>query len=140
MGAGFGGGYSLSVSGDDRGERFLARLLARKPAEDQEAEALVRWGAASDFIKALGGEQFIPTISTVNWPEFPGGGESEEEEEEEKEIPVVDWTEMSRTTSDVRVENPDDEEQYVIVQRIETITFQTARGERIRLNFRNGDV
>lgn len=76
----------------------------------------------------------------MNWPEFPGGQEGEEEEEQEKEIPVIDWTEMCRTTSDVRVENPDDSEQYVIVQRIEAVVFQTRNGERIRLNFRNGAV
>lgn len=56
----FGGGYGFSSpSEDNRGDRFLARLLARKPSEDQEAEALVRWGAASDFIQAMSGQPFI---------------------------------------------------------------------------------
>ncbi|MBB2841263.1 UNVERIFIED_ORG: hypothetical protein GGE64_005045 [Rhizobium etli] len=128
---GFGGGYGFRGGGDNDGERFLARLLARKPSEDQDAEAQVRWGKASDFVQALSGRKFLPSIQIINWPDFPGNDEDEEEE------PVIDWHELARTTSDVRVENPDDSEQYVIVQRVETITFQTPEGERIRLNFKN---
>lgn len=128
---GFGGGYGFRNVGDNDGERFLARLLARKPSEDQDAEAQVRWGKASDFVQALSGRKFLPSIQIINWPDFPGNDEDEEEE------PVIDWEEIARTTSDVRVENPDDSDQYVIVQRVETITFQTPEGERIRLKFKN---
>lgn len=33
------------------------------------------------------------------------------------------WTEQSRVTQTVRVENPDDEDQYVDVERISTVTL-----------------
>jgi hypothetical protein len=131
---GFGGGYGFRNVGDNDGERFLARLLARKPTEDQDAEAQVRWGKASKFVQALKGEKFLPSIQIINWPDFPGDDKDDEEE------PVIDWHELARTTSDVRVENPDDSEQYVIVQRVETITFQTPEGKRIRFNFKNEDA
>lgn len=127
----FGAGYNFNSFDDDRGERFLARLLARKPSEDEDAEAQVRWGKASQFIAQMQGTQYLPTINIVNWPDFPGNEEDEEEET------VIDWNELARTTSDVRVENPDDDEQYVIVQRVETITFQTPEGKRIRFIFKN---
>ncbi|TBB28120.1 hypothetical protein ELH48_13630 [Rhizobium ruizarguesonis] len=131
---GFGGGYDFRNVDGDPGDRFLARLLARKPSEDEDAEAQVRWGKASSFVQQLKGEKILPTIQIVNWPDFPGNDKDDEEE------PVIDWQELARTTSNVRVENPDDSDQYVIVQRVETITFQTPEGKRIRLNFKNEEA
>jgi hypothetical protein len=128
------GGYSFNDSGGNAGASFLARLLARKPSEDQGAEAHVRWGKASSFVVALHGGQFLPSVNIVNWPNFP------KNEDDDKEQPVKDWFELSRETSDVRVENPDDSDQYVIVQRVEKIIFQTPEGERIRLNFKNEEA
>ncbi|MBB2698970.1 UNVERIFIED_ORG: hypothetical protein GGI66_003647 [Rhizobium esperanzae] len=128
---GIASGNIFHNGGGDDGERFLARLLARKPSEDQDAEAEVRWGKASDFVSALTGRKYLPVISIINWPDFPGN------DEDDKEEPVIDWQELARTTSDVRVENPDDSDQYVIVQRVETITFQTPEGKRIRFIFNN---
>lgn len=131
---GFGNGGILAPSfDDDRGERFLAKLLARKPAEDQDAEAHARWGKPSQFVAQLHGQKFLPVVNIVNWPDFPEGGEGEQPQ------PVLDWNEIAgtRQTSDVRVENPDDPEQYVIVQRTESAIFQTHKGEIIRLNFAN---
>ncbi|NEI52723.1 hypothetical protein GR217_34455 [Rhizobium leguminosarum] len=131
---GFAGGYNWNDSGGNAGASFLARLLARKPSEDKDAEAHVRWGKASSFVVQMRGRQFLPTISIVNWPEFP------KDKDDDKEQPVKDWFEISRETSDVRVENPDDSDQYVIVQRVEKITFQTPEGELIRLNFKNEEA
>lgn len=129
----FGAGYNWNSSGDNAGASFLARLLARKPAEDQDAEAHVRWGKASSFVVKMRGEQYLPSVNIINWPGFP------KNEDDEKEQPVKDWFEVNRTTSDVRVENPDDSDQYVIVQRCETVVFRTPEGELIRLNFQNGE-
>jgi len=133
MGYSFGAGYGFGSIQDNGGERFLARLLARKPSEDEDAEAHVRWGKPSRFVSQLTGQRFLPTVNIVNWPDFPDG------EEDEEPQPVLDWTEIpgTRVTSDVRVENPDDPEQYVIVQRTEKAIFQTHIGEIIRLNFAN---
>ena len=49
------------------------------------------------------------------------------------------WVENNRTTSTVRVTNPEDEMQYVDVERIETICFQTPEGE-VQLVFKNTDT
>lgn len=132
----FGAGYAWNSPWDDsdRGERFLTRLLARKPSVDEEAEAHVRWGGPSDFLLTLrGGPRYIPVVEIINWPEDRDG------EEEEEPQPILEWTEVpgTRETSDVRVENPDDADQYVIVQRAEKVLFHTHEGEYIRLNFAN---
>ncbi len=130
--AAFGGTYSFGGS-DDGGDRFLARLLARRLPEDADAEAEVRWGKASNFIAQMEGQAYLPTVTIINLPGYPT------DDDEPEDLPVLDWYEQERTISEVRVENPDDEDQYVIVERIETITFQTAEGRRVRLNFRNED-
>ena len=52
--------------------------------------------------------------------------------------PVVDqWVEVSRTSDTVRVENPEDAEQYVDVARVATVTLEGPNGERMRLTFDN---
>lgn len=52
--------------------------------------------------------------------------------------PVVDqWVEVSRTSDTVRVENPEDSEQYVDVARVATVTLEGPNGERMRLTFDN---
>ena len=45
------------------------------------------------------------------------------------------WTEYSRTTETVRVENPDDATQYVDVDRIVTVTFAKPDGTTVLLSF-----
>lgn len=133
FGFGSGGGFNFSHFDDDRGERFLARLLARKPTEDDEAEAHVRWGGPSNFLLTLrGGPKMIPVVEIINWPETPEG-------EEEEPIVIREWSEVpgTRESSEVRVENPDDPEQYVMVKRTERTIFRTDTGDFIRLNFVN---
>ncbi len=56
----------------------------------------------------------------------------------EPDVPVDEpiYTEVSRRTTLVRVENPEDSEQFVNVERIESISFQ-GNGGRISLKFNN---
>jgi hypothetical protein len=128
----FGPSYPWSVPWAGNGERFLADLLARKPKEDDTAEAHARHGKPSRFDVVLRGEVFAPRINIVNWPDYPGG-------EDEPEQPVKDWVEIAgtRKTSEERIENPDDDQQYVIVERTEQAVFRTNSGDIVRMTFAN---
>ncbi len=53
---------------------------------------------------------------------FPAFDDSEETESA-SEYQANTWTEIARTTTTVRIENPEDAEQYVNVERVVTITF-----------------
>jgi hypothetical protein len=47
------------------------------------------------------------------------------------------WTEVARTTTTVRVEDPDDSDTYVDVERVDTVTFLRPDGTTIRLTMSN---
>ena len=49
----------------------------------------------------------------------------------------VTWTELSRVTSTVRIEDPDDEEVYVEVERMDSVLFVDGSGNIQRLIFNN---
>lgn len=49
----------------------------------------------------------------------------------------TDWEEVSRVTTIQRVTNPQDENQFVDVERIEKLTFQSSEGQQIRFNMFN---
>jgi hypothetical protein len=49
----------------------------------------------------------------------------------------ITWHEIRRLTSTVRVENPDDEEQFVDVLRIDSVLFVTGDGSVAELRFNN---
>lgn len=61
-------------------------------------------------------------------------------QEENAEDPPIElnFIETVRTTSTVRVEDPDDSEVYVDVDRIDGVSFVGANGEILRLVFTNG--
>lgn len=96
-------------------ESFL-RDRSAKPAEVPEQEAEIRWGKASNF-----------QWSVSNPPATNGGGFTVRPGDEDDETPPVastlEFEEVHRTTENIRVENPSDSEQYVIVQRINDITW-----------------
>ena len=98
-------------------ERRLATKLSRIPPENEDLAANVRWGGPGDI------GQPIPW-SYISWnknePE-PGTGEGPERQEL-----TINYNEVSRETDKVRVENPEDKEIYVMVERIKSITFSTS--------------
>lgn len=51
----------------------------------------------------------------------------------------VKYTEVSRTTSTKRVFNPDDNTQFVDVQRIETLLMKDENGQQHNFTFNNTD-
>ena len=82
----------------------------RRPPEGALGDAVLRWGRACNFRISA-----VPNLTTiVNWPTQP---------EDEEADPGLIFTETERQTTTVRVENPDDSEQFVDVERIDQITF-----------------
>lgn len=91
------------------------------PVEVPEQEAEIRWGKPSSF-------QF----STTNIPPTngggiivrPGGGDDDNPDEGPQQVTIT-FEEIPQLTitEDVRIENPDDAQQYVIESRILDIQF-----------------
>lgn len=90
-----------------------------KPPRPDLAETGLCWGKPSDFpytpSSGWGGTGF--TVQSPPNPNNPNNAPGE-----------ITWNEVKRKTEDKRVENPDDEDQYVIVARIKEITFSTPQG------------
>ena len=81
-----------------------------------EAEAEIRWGKASQFQWSVSNPDRITNRTIIRF--IPP------DDDEEALQDTIEYTETERTTETVRVENPNDAEQYVNVARILTITFQ----------------
>ena len=122
----------------DESQRVLDRLVLQRSAPNDEAEANIRWGEASDFdlVGGSGSNVSQPTINII-WPPDPecefdilrnsfflGQGE----DGCDPPVEVLQYNEIDRETENVRVENPNDSSQYVIVQRILKILFQGPDG------------
>jgi hypothetical protein len=111
----FGPGAGLTALTDPAaGQALLKRLLAKKQLADSDEVANIRWGKASRFTLIEPEAKKQPSV-TVIWPDDDG---------EEEEPAPVQWTEISRTEETIRVENPDDAEQYVMVARATSVLFR----------------
>lgn len=113
----------------------INRIFRRPDPTPSAPEALICWGESSQFV--FPPQTVAPPSDpaggggiTVNWPEDDG---------ELQDIPPLRMlTEVSRVTSDKRIENPQDPEQYVIVQRIdELVMVDSIDGESITFIFDN---
>ena len=120
---GTGGGFTISnvftsvVRQTVVIESFLKDRNPR-PAEAAEQESEIRWGKPSSFQWSVSNPP--PTRGGgVNVNPSPGG----DDEEDEPGPKTLEFEETERSVEDIRVENPSDSDQYVIVQRINDITF-----------------
>lgn len=107
-----------------RGERFLKhieRLVAIRNAPGEEQEAFICLGGASQFVE--------PNRTA---PRF--NNDDQDDDDEEDEVPTVTFTEIegTRKVTPLRVENPEDATQYVMVNRIDQIDFSSSEDEIIR--------
>jgi hypothetical protein len=129
----FGGGIVFPSFGRDQ---ILQRYVAARPPENQDAEANIRWGKKStwQFKRSPSTEQPTdialvegsttgdrrPALApTVTYPE-----EEPETPDDTSEKIVVDFIEVARDVEEVRVENPEDSDQYVIVENTTVILFK----------------
>jgi hypothetical protein len=139
-GSGGNGGWSVSVERITRTglpEDVLQRLRAKKPPVDDSGEADLRWGKASNFTltESKDNQPTNPSYK-VN---FPGSG-GVTDPEVPPEAQVFDFQEYGRAVEVVRVENPDDSEQWVDVERINVIVFLGPDGNYWRYTLKHGDA
>lgn len=104
------------TSSSGNGDSVLKRVLSKvKP--DEGGDAHFRFGKASRFTAVTPDPRTQPSIS-VTWPDDGN------QDDEPKEIHIIEYDEVSRQTETIRVENPDDSEQYVMVKNVLRIIFQ----------------
>jgi hypothetical protein len=101
--------------------------------------AVSRWGRPSrfEFLDPTGDTN--PTV-TINWPENPDCEDSilrpfAADGCDMEGTEVLEYDEVDRLETLVRVENPDDPDQYVMVARIEKILFQGPDGRYHQFNY-----
>jgi hypothetical protein len=105
---------------------------ARPPLPGEDTEAFISWGKASNFIRpiedpvtASPGEDIYDDLGgggfNVQFP-TPGGGNPEPGEQ-----PDINLQELSRVTETVKVYDPEDEANWIEVQRITSIRFRSSR-------------
>lgn len=113
-------------------EDVLKRLAARRPPVDDSGEADFRFGKPSKF-------QLVEAEQPTNPIIIVGGGDDDDAEPPEDGIVILDFDEIDRAffPEKIRIENPDDPEQYVMVQDTQAILFLgRADGIYRRFNFK----
>ncbi|RWF44304.1 MAG: hypothetical protein EOS65_02700 [Mesorhizobium sp.] len=106
----------LDVGLASNGDNVLKRALSKvKP--DEGGEAHFRFGKASRF-SVVTPEPRTQPGATVTWPD------DNNQDDEPKEVHIAEYDWVSRCWEDIRVENPDDPEQWVEVRNIFRIVFQ----------------
>lgn len=97
----------------------------RVPAEPPpvEPEAFIRWGGPSAF------------SYDDSFRDIANGGVRFDTDDDPDEDPELVYSETGRSTTDVRVENPDDPDQFVIVQKVQSMSLSGPGGRKIKFQF-----
>jgi hypothetical protein len=121
MSGAFGPAIEWGVRPFARADALLQHFVEQRPAENLDAVANIRWGKQSTwgFLEG-GGWGTITTI--VIYPTFPGEGD---------DVPIEWLDQIAVDTEDVRIENPDDSEQYVIDQRMTPFVMAEPRHRQV---------
>lgn len=130
-----------------------------RPAEP-DGDAFVEWGRGSRFDaiekpktdQPLYRSAFETAVTVPNSsqdpPEKPSDDSEESDPDERQDPPdnnnnpgqqTFQWSELSRTSSEVRVENPDDASQYVMVKRVTSLTLRGPDGSTHVFTLKPGD-
>jgi len=108
-------GASIRFITTNDGDSVLKRALSKvKP--DEGGDAHFRFGKASRFQQVTPEKQTNPG-ATVTWPK------DNNQDDEPKEVHIIEYDEVSRCWETIRVENPDDSEQYVMVRNTLRVVF-----------------
>lgn len=99
-------------------DRVLQRVIGKRWPERDETDTDIRWGRAGDYPDDGGGPQIISPLPPEDDEDEPPG--------------IIEYDEYQRITEEVRVENPDDASQYVIVERVTRILFVGRDDGRVR--------
>lgn len=101
---------------------ILQNLLRPRPPENEDAEAQLCWGGESDF----SAEPPAVVYAKPPVPDNSDGGDGVES------VSTITFTEVSRKVTKIRVENPSDAEQYVMVEDATEIIFRSDRDNILR--------
>ncbi|MER9937406.1 hypothetical protein [Mesorhizobium sp. M0088] len=105
----------VSIVDSGNGDGVLKRALSKvKP--DEGGDAHFRFGKAARF-QAVTPDARTNPGATVIWPN------DNDPDNEPKETHIIEFDEVYRCWETIRVENPDDAEQYVMVRNITRIIF-----------------
>jgi hypothetical protein len=105
---------------------YVQQLIESRPVKPDDAQAYLRWGRKGKFAEADLQESFSIGLS-------PG---SKVTSDPEKDTPLKNqpkthnFEEVNRKTSSIRVENPKNAKHFVMVERIDEITFKGPRQVR----------
>lgn len=128
--SGFGQGMEWAIRPFAGRDAAIQRLVDRRPPEADGSAANIRWGKPSGFGFSPGGFGIVTTTVIYPTPD-PDDPDSVPEDI------TLDFTEVSREeTDEIRIENPDDEDQYVMVKDVTVIVFE---GPDIRPDSMVGD-
>lgn len=113
----------------------LKRALDGRPKFDAEDTALLCWGEPSEFLLSSFGSAPSGGGLTVQWDADNDGKDDDNKDVSLCDAEADEYQEVCRETRKIRVENPNDPNQYVIVERALAITLQSPAGTLVRFNF-----
>lgn len=108
----------------EAGKRVLQQILKKRNKPGESTDATIIWGAASNFDIVVDNQ---PTVQIQD-------GQTQQQQDQQTAQQTIIFTEVARETEKVRVTNPDDSDQWVEVERIKTITFDSSN-DKIRRKF-----
>lgn len=112
------GSVAETVRGFTAPELLLQRLVKQRPKDGEESAAEAIWGKPSNFqVADINNGSEVTEDTVVIWPDDQGNFST-------SPVVTINFTEVDKETEDVRIENPDDSEQYVIVRRRKTTTLK----------------
>ena len=95
----------------ERTARLIERLTARRRAPGESDEATLCVGVAANFDDVT-----VTSHVSVRWPDGPP-------DDPPDDAGVLHYEAIWWDTEDVRIENPDDAEQYVIDRRVKRVRY-----------------
>lgn len=110
---------------DIRREALVERLVARRRAPGEDSDASGCAGVPANFVEPSTGGGSV----SVTWPDEP---DDPDEGSPEAAVYTAVWWELE----DVRVENPEDSEQYVITKRILQARYRRPDNTEVTLDNR----
>lgn len=118
-------------------------INVKRPHLADGGDAFIEWGQASTFTILTQQDLTQPFESGQGTfppdpPQPPGQPPSPPPPNPNNPgVVIYHWTELGRTVSVIRVENPDDSTQFVDIERVESILFAAPDGSYQQFDFHN---
>lgn len=122
-----------AITRQSRVDEILQRALSARPPVDDSGEADLRWGKKSRF--ELVDPQQVHGLRV----RYATNGDGQQTQEPPPECNVLQFDEVQRGIEEIRIENPEDSQQYVIVERIAFIIFSAPDGMYWRFNLKHDE-